>query len=253
MMKALVIEDEKPAARHLISILNEIGGIEAAAVTDSIKSTVQWLKQNTLPDLVFMDIHIADGSAFMIFEQVNISCPIIFTTAYDEYAIKAFKVNSIDYLLKPITREAVEKSLEKLQTLSKKSAVQPDIQQLIQALKPGKSYKTHFLVEIKGNKMIPLLARDIAFFYIESGKVIAKTFDETTYPVDFNLDELAAKLNQADFYRANRQFIIAKIAVKDVDWWFNSRLSINLKVSIPEKILVSRTRVAEFKNWFAGE
>ncbi len=252
-MKALVVEDEKPAARHLIGILNEIGGIEVAAVTDSIKSTVQWLKQNTLPDLVFMDIHIADGSAFMIFDQIKIFCPIIFTTAYDEYAIKAFKVNSIDYLLKPITREAVEQSLEKLQTLSAKTVVQPDIQQLIDALKQEKNYKTHFLVEMKGNKMIPLLTRDIAFFYIETGKVIAKTFDEKTYPIDFNLDELAAKLNPADFYRANRQFIIAKIAVKDVDWWFNSRISINLKVSIPEKILVSRTRVTEFREWFAGE
>lgn len=252
MMKALVIEDEKPAARHLISILNEIGGIEAATVTDSIKSTVQWLKQNPLPGLVFMDIHIADGSAFMIFDQVNISCPIIFTTAFDEYAIKAFKVNSIDYLLKPITREAVEKSLEKLEVLSAKTAVQPDIQQLIQALKPEKSYKTHFLVEIKGNKMIPLLARDIAFFYIESGKVIAKTFDETTYPVDFNLDELAAKLDPMDFFRANRQFIISRKSIKDVDWWFNSRLSINLKVSIPEKILVSAPALPNLKTGLQG-
>jgi len=252
-MKALVVEDEKPAARHLISILNGIGGIEVAAVTDSIKSTVQWLKQNRLPDLVFMDIHIADGSAFMIFEQVNILCPVIFTTAYDEYAIKAFKVNSIDYLLKPITREAVEKSLEKMEVLSAKTVIQPDIRQLIDALKPEKNYKTHFLVEIKGNKMIPLLAADIAFFYTESGKVIAKTHDQAIFPVDFNLDELAAKLNPADFFRANRQFIISRKSIKDVDWWFNSRLSINLKVSIPEKILVSRTRVAEFKNWFAGE
>jgi two-component system LytT family response regulator len=214
---------------------------------------VQWLKQNPLPDLVFMDIHIADGSAFMIFDQVKILCPIVFTTAYDEYAIKAFKVNSIDYLLKPITREAVEKSLEKLQVLSAKTVVQPDIQQLIQALKPEKSYKTHFLVEIKGNKMIPLLAADIAFFYTESGKVIAKTHEQAIFPVDFNLDELAAKLNPADFFRANRQFIISRKSIKDVDWWFNSRLSINMKVSIPEKIVVSRTRVAEFKNWFAGE
>ena len=101
--------------------------------------------------------------------------------------------------------------------------------------------------------MVPLLAGDIAFFYTESGKVIARTFDLTTYPVDFNLDELAGKLNPADFFRANRQFIISRKSIKDVDWWFNSRLSINLKVSIPEKILVSRTRVAEFKNWFAGE
>lgn len=252
-MKALIIEDEKPATRHLISILKEIGNIEVVAILDSIKTSVLWFESNALPDLVFMDIHIADGSAFKIFEHVNITCPIVFTTAYDEYAIKAFKVNSIDYLLKPITKEAVEKSLAKLKTLSSKTEIQPDIQQIINSLKQEKPYKTHFLVAVKGNKMVPLLAKEIAFFCIDSGKVIAKTFDEKTFNLDFNLDELALKLDPADFYRANRQFIISKNAVKDVDLWFNNRLSINLKVTAPEKILVSRTRVTEFREWFAGE
>jgi len=200
-----------------------------------------------------MDIHIADGSAFKIFEHVKIKCPIIFTTAYDEYAIKAFKVNSIDYLLKPITKEAVEKSLAKMKTLTSKSEAQLDIHQIINSFKQEKIYKTHFLVAVKGNKMIPLLAKEIAFFCINSGKVVAKTFEEKTYNLDFNLDELASKLNPTEFYRANRQFIISKNAVKDVDLWFNNRLSINLKVTVPEKILVSRTRVTEFREWFAGE
>lgn len=252
-MKALIIEDEKTAARHLISVLKEIGNIDVIDIIDSIKTSVHWIKTNTQPDLIFMDIHIADGTAFKIFEDVEINCPIIFTTAYEEYAINAFKVNSIDYLLKPITKEAVERSLAKLKTLSSKNDSQLDIKQLINSLKQEKTYKTHFLVAVKGNKMIPLLTKEIAFFSIDSGKVIAKTFDEKTFNLDFNLDELAVKLNRAEFYRANRQFIISKSAVKDVDFWFNNRLSINLKVAVPEKILVSRTRVTEFREWFAGE
>jgi DNA-binding LytR/AlgR family response regulator len=252
-MKALIIEDEKPAARHLISVLKEIGNIEVVAILDSIKSSVLWFETNMQPELVFMDIHIADGTAFKIFEDIEITCPIVFTTAYDEYAIKAFKVNSIDYLLKPITKEAVEKSLSKMKTLTSKTGTQPDIQHLINLLKQEKSYKTHFLVAVKGNKMVPLLTKEIAFFCIDSGKVVAKTFDEKSFNLDFNLDELASKLNPVEFLRANRQFIISKNAVKDVDLWFNNRLSINLKVTVPEKILVSRTRVTEFREWFAGE
>ena len=252
-MKALVIEDEILAARHLISVLNEVGDIEVINILDSIKSSVSWFENNPLPDLVFMDIHIADGSAFKIFDHVNITCPIIFTTAYDEYAIKAFKVNSIDYLLKPITNEAIEKALVKLKTLSATNNIKSDIQQLIDSLKQEKTYKTHFLVSVKGDKMIPLLASDIAYIFIDLGIVIAKTFDGKSFILDFTLDELANKLNPNDFFRANRQFIIAKNSIKEVDSWFNNRLSINLNVAIPEKILISRTRVTEFREWFDGK
>jgi len=252
-MKTLVIEDEILAARHLISVLNEVGNIEVIDILDSIKSSVLWFETHQLPDLVFMDIHIADGSAFKIFDRVDITCPIIFTTAYDEYAIKAFKVNSIDYLLKPITTEAVEKAIAKMKTLSATNDFQSDIRQLIVSLKQEKSYKTHFLVSVKGGKMTPLLASDIAYIYIDSGMVIAKTFDGKSYNLDFTLDELAAKLNPIDFFRANRQFIIAKNSVKEVDFWFNNRLSINLKIVVPEKILISRTRVSEFREWFDGK
>ena len=252
-MKALVIEDEILAARHLVSVLNEVGDIEVIHILDSIKSSVYWFENNPLPDLVFMDIHIADGSAFKIFDHVNITCPIIFTTAYDEYAIKAFKVNSIDYLLKPITNEAIEKALVKLKTLSATNNIKSDIQQLIDSLKQEKLYKTHFLVSVKGDKMIPLLASDIAYIFIDLGIVIANTFDGKSFILDFTLDELANKLNPNDFFRANRQFIIAKNSIKEVDSWFNNRLSINLNVAIPEKILISRTRVTEFREWFDGK
>ncbi|WP_346857880.1 LytTR family DNA-binding domain-containing protein [uncultured Draconibacterium sp.] len=247
-MKVLIIEDEKPAARQLLSVLNEIGNFDVIEILESIKATVNWLDNNPQPELIFMDIHIADGSAFQIFKHVNISCPIIFTTAYDDYAIAAFKVNSIDYLLKPITKEAVEKAMIKLKNLAGNS--DSDVQQLILSLTEKKVYKSHFLIPVKGNKMVPLLVTDIAYFYIEKGSVFAWTFENQTYRLESTLDELINKLNPLDFYRANRQFIISKRAVKDVDFWFNNRLSVNLKVPVSERILISRTRVSEFKEWF---
>jgi two-component system LytT family response regulator len=251
-MKALIVEDEKPAARQLVNILNATGKIDVVEITDSIKSTVKWLETNPQPDLVFMDIYIADGSAFKIFEHVDILCPVIFTTAYDEYALEAFKVNSIDYLLKPITKEAVEKALSKLSRLTSPGQLPDQIQQLLASMKERKTYQTHFLIPLKGSKMVPVLASDIACFYIDSGKVTSKTFDEKSYPLDFTLDEITTKLNPDDFYRANRQFIVAKKAIKDVDFWFGSRLSVNLKIPVHEKILVSRTKVSEFNEWFSG-
>jgi two-component system LytT family response regulator len=251
-MKALIVEDEKPAARQLVNILNETGKIDVLEITDSIKTTVKWLDANPQPDLIFMDIHIADGSAFKIFEHADVFCPVIFTTAYDEYALDAFKVNSIDYLLKPITKEAVEKALSKHSRLTSPGQLPDQIQQLLESMRARKTYQTHFLIPLKGSKMVPVLASDIACFSIDSGKVTAKTFDGKSYPLDFTLDEITARLDPDDFYRANRQFIVAKKAIEDVDFWFGSRLSINLKIPVHEKILVSRTKVSEFNEWFSG-
>lgn len=251
-MKVLIIEDEILAARHLQRILNEIGKIQILSVLESIVTTLEWFESNPDPDLVFMDIHLADGSAFKIFEYVNISCPIIFTTAYDEYAVKAFKVNSIDYLLKPVTREAVDNALDKLKRLTGGKVTQPEIQQFIASFTKEKSYKTHFLVPVKGSKLIPLQAKDIAFIHIEDGLVKAKTADEKSYILEYTLDELGSMLNPTNFFRANRQFIIARNSIKEVDFWFNSRLSVNLKVTAPEKIVISKVRVSEFREWFSG-
>ncbi len=251
-MKAIIIEDEILAVNHLQRLLNEVGGIQVIALLDSITSTVEWFKTNTQPDLVFMDIHLADGSAFKIFEYVNITSPIIFTTAYDEYAIKAFKVNSIDYLLKPITIQTLEKALDKLRRLVGSSAVPTEIHQFIATLQRERGYKTHFLIPVKGSKLIPLLACDISYIHIEDGLVKAKSADGKSYVFEFTLDELATMLNPSDFFRANRQFIISRNSIKEVDYYFNNRLSINLKVPVPEVILISKVRVSEFREWFSG-
>lgn len=251
-MKVLIIEDEILAVNHLHRLLNEIGGIQVIAVLDSIVAAVDWFKANGQPDLVFMDIHLADGSAFKIFEYVDISSPIIFTTAYDEYAIKAFKVNSIDYLLKPITLQSLERALEKLKRIASSSVVPAEIHQLIASLSKEKSYKTHFLISVKGSKLIPLQARDIACIHIEDSLVKAKTTDGKSYVFEYTMDELAGMLNPADFFRANRQFIISRNSIKEVDHYFNNRLSVHLKVPVNEAILISKVRVTEFREWFSG-
>lgn len=250
-MRAIIIEDENLAADHLQRILLDINDIQVVAVLDTIKATIEWFEGSSHPELVFMDIHLADGSAFKIFDHVNIICPIIFTTAYDEYAIKAFNVNSIDYLLKPITRQKVEKALNKLKRMKGETSRQSEIQQLLSFLTREKLYKTHFLVPAKGSRLVPLLAKDIAYIHIEDGLVKALTPDGS-FVLDNTMDELAAELNPFEFFRANRQFIISKSSIKEVDFWFNNRLSVNLKVSVPEKILISRVRVSEFRKWYSG-
>jgi DNA-binding LytR/AlgR family response regulator len=251
-MKALVIEDEVLAAKHLQSVLAEVGGITVIAVLESISETVEWFKLNTQPEILFLDIHLADGSAFEIFKHADISCPIIFTTAYDEYALNAFKVNSIDYLLKPVDADAVRNAIKKLERLSGKDNIHSDIKNLIDSFRKDSQYKTHFLIPIKGVKLLPVQTSQIACFFIDAGLVKARTFEDRTYTFEYTLDELAGILNPNDFFRANRQFIISRSSIKDIDFWFNSRLSVNLIVQVPEKILISKARVPEFKKWFGG-
>jgi DNA-binding LytR/AlgR family response regulator len=205
---------------------------------------------NPQPDIVFMDIHLADGSAFEIFNQVQINCPVVFTTAFDEYALRAFKVNSVDYLLKPIDIKDVEKALAKIQHISSSNNLQASIHQIINSFKKLPAYKSHFLIPAKGDKLIPVQAGDIACFYIDTGIVKALTFEGKTYKFEHTLDELAEMLDSKIFFRANRQYIISRQAIKDIDLWFNRRLSVNLKITVPEKILISKTRIPAFKNWF---
>jgi DNA-binding LytR/AlgR family response regulator len=252
-MKALIIEDEILAAKHLQHVVNEVGGIEVIGVLESISETIEWFGTNQQPEILFLDIHLADGSAFEIFNHVNIICPIIFTTAYDEYALKAFKVNSIDYLLKPVDSNSVKGALKKLKGLSTTAGLNVDLQKLINSFRKASAFKTHFLIPLKGDKLFPIQSSDIACFLIDATVVKARTFEDKTYNFENTLDELAGMLDPSDFFRANRQFIIARSAIKDIDFWFNSRLSVNLKVSVPEKILVSKARVPEFKTWFGGK
>jgi DNA-binding LytR/AlgR family response regulator len=249
-MKALIVEDEELAARNLASILKEIGNISPVAVLESIADTIEWFEVNECPDLVFMDIHLADGSAFEIFKRISINCPVIFTTAYDEYALQAFKVNSIDYLLKPIDVPAVKNSLNKLKSITKSNFGSDELNKLLSIIKPAIEYKTHFLVNQRGDKLVPLTVKDIAYIFIDVSIVKAVTYDDKYFVMQYTIEELAEMVNPKDFFRANRQYIIARNAIKDIDLWFNSRLSINLKISVSEKILVSKARVGEFKEWF---
>lgn len=253
-MKAVIVEDERAAVRNLTALLTDVTPeMEIIAVLDSISESVEWFKEHKSPDLVFMDIHLADGSAFEIFRHIEIACPVIFTTAYDEYALKAFKVNSVDYLLKPIGAEDVRNALKKLE-LFRSATGEPesgeDIQGLIRMLRRQESYKTHFLVPKKGDKLLPLSLESVYYFYINEGIVKAVTMEGKEYPVSHTLDEIADSLNPIRFFRVNRQYLIARKAIKDIDLWFNGRLSVNLIVPVPEKILISRVRVAEFKEWF---
>jgi DNA-binding LytR/AlgR family response regulator len=251
-MNALIIEDEIPAAKQLQSVLNEVGGFRIIAVLESISETIEWFNSNPQPEILFLDIHLADGSAFEIFNHVKITCPIVFTTAYDEYALKAFKVNSVDYILKPVDAVSINNAINKLNNLHGQPGVNSDIQKLINSFNKASSYKSHFLIPIKGDKLFPVQCSDIACFFIDATLVKARTFDDKTYNFDNTLDELGNMLNPDDFFRANRQFIISRNAIKDIDFWFNGRLSVNLKVIVPEKILISKARVHEFKSWFGG-
>ena len=251
-MKALVIEDEILASKHLLQVLDEVGDISVIAVIESITETIEWFRKNPQPDIVFMDIHLADGSAFEIFRHTDISCPIVFTTAYDEYALKAFKVNSIDYLLKPIETTDVQDALKKLKDLSGSENQNTALNNLLASYGKTSKYKKHFLIPSKGDKLIPVQTSDLACFCIDAGIVKALSADGRSYIFDYTLDELADLLDPEVFFRANRQFIISRTAIKDIDIWFNSRLSVNLRIAVPEKILISKARISEFKKWFGN-
>ena len=254
-MKALIIEDEKAAVRNLMALLGEVDpDIEVIDVLDSITDSVEWFQSHPMPELIFLDIHLADGSAFEIFGHVDISCPIIFTTAYDEYALKAFKVNSVDYLLKPIDADDIRKALDKLSRLQstavEKAAI--DYSAGTHALKRVAGYTTHFVIPMKGDKLLPVSVDMILFFYIADGNVKAVMTDGKEYLFTQTLDELADSLDPALFFRINRQYLISRKAVQDIDLWFNGRLAINLIVPTLDRILVSKARVPDFKTWFTS-
>lgn len=251
-MKALIIEDEVLAAQSLQKLITEVApDTEIIGVLQSIEESVAWFDENPMPDLVFMDIHLADGSSFAIFEQTQITCPIIFTTAYDEYALKAFEVSSIDYLLKPINRNDLMRAMNKYNNLvSAKSFNSQSLLEVIQKFKTNKNYRSCFLVPER-DKLIPLPTANIAFIYIGDKSVKTITLDEHTYYMSQTLDEIMSQLNPNDFFRANRQFIVSRKAIKDMTIWFGNKLSLNLLVKIPEDIIISKAKVAEFKTWFA--
>lgn len=244
-MKALIIEDETAAAQNLRSILAQVAPhVEVLDILESIGESVEWLKTHPQPDLLFMDIHLADGESFRIFDALEITTPVIFTTAYDQYALEAFRHSSIDYLLKPLAAADVRRALDKLERLTgaERSEYGSRVQQAV------RRYEETFLIYVR-DKIIPLHRDQIAFCYTSNERVSAYDYDGTVYPLDKTLETMQASLPETDFFRANRQFIVARQAVQEIAVWFGSRLSLKLKVETPERIVISKARVPEFKAW----
>lgn len=244
-MKVLIIEDETAAARNLQSILQQVAPtIEVLDILESIEESVAYLRANPSPDLIFMDIHLADGESFRILDAIEITSPVIFTTAYDQYALEAFRLCSIDYLLKPLAAADVRRALDKLERLtgSERHEYGSRVQQAV------RRYEETFLIHVR-DKIIPLHRDRIAFCYTANERVTAYDFDGAVYPLDKTLETMQASLPETDFFRANRQFIVSRRAVHEIAVWFGSRLSLKLNVETPERIIISKARVPEFKAW----
>lgn len=248
-MKVVIIEDEKPAARRLSRMLNEFG-IEPITMLHSVEESINWFLNNEHPDLLFLDIQLSDGLSFEIFEEVEIKSAIIFTTAYDEYALKAFKLNSVDYLLKPIDNEELENAIDQFKKLrSNTSKNSLNIEQIKHLITPtNKNYKTRFTVKIGSHiKMISVDA--IECFYSENKATNIYTIDNRTYLIEDTLEQLEDKLKPSIFFRVNRQYFININAIKDIVSYSNSRLKVMLNSFKDSEIIVSRERVKDFKTW----
>lgn len=249
-MRVVIIEDETAAAQNLSAILHKVcPDIEIVATIDTVVDSVEFFRSSPSLDLVFMDIHLADGSSFRIFDSVKPPVPIIFTTAYDQYAIEAFKVNSIDYLLKPINEEGVKRAIDKWQFLT--STERSDYSSRVDNLANNRPNEQVFLVHFR-DKIIPLKTEDIAFLHTFEERVTAYCHNGERYQIDFTLEALQSKLSSEEFFRANRQFIISRKAVGDISVWFGSRLTVNLTIETPERIVIPKARVHDFKDWLKG-
>jgi DNA-binding LytR/AlgR family response regulator len=252
MYRILIIEDEKPAAewlRHLILKFNS--NISILAICDSVSGAIDWFLQNPAPDLVFMDIQLADGLSFEIFERVIVPCPVIFTTAYEEYAVKAFKVNSVDYLLKPIAYHELEAAFQKFVDQYQKTQTSPSVTvELLNKVKEmlRKQYKTRFVIKV-GEHLKSIPVEDILFFYSLEKATFLCTVDFKNYLIDYSLDRISELVDEHQFFRINRKYILSNKSIADIVFYSNSRLKIKLKKPDEEGIIVSRDKVAAFKDW----
>lgn len=248
-MNILIVEDEPIASRHLEKILNEIdSNYNVLAITDSVKTSVKWLESNIEPDLIIMDIDLNDGQSFEIFSLIEVHSPVIFTTAFDEYAVKAFKVNSIDYLIKPVKKDELEASLEKFQKniRSRVSSINEILKKINLVEKP--KYKSRFLLKV-GAKMMPISVDEIAYFRSEEKLSYIYSFKGGRFLVDNTLDELEKILDPKKFFRANRQYLISIDSLENIYNYFNGKLKIDIKPKPTDNVLVSREKATEFKDW----
>lgn len=256
-MDILIVEDEAPAFRRLELLLKEVrSDIRILEVTDSIADTVSWLQQNKQPDLIFMDMQLADGLSLEIFGKVQVASPVIFTTAHDEYALRAFKVSSIDYLLKPLLKAELENSLNKYEllkaSLGSAHTTPLKLEELLQVYQQqGSSYKSRILVKL-GDRLISVDEKDIAYFQATDGLVFLVTRAEKRYPLDRTLDELEGMLNPESFFRINRQFIVRVDALGKISSYFKGKLVVELNPQAGDKVIISREKATTFKQWLGS-
>lgn len=255
-MQVLIIEDELLLARQLKKLLLEIDpAITVSAITHSVEESVQLLQQQPAPDLILMDVELADGQSFEIFQQVPVTAPVIFTTAYDEFALKAFKLNSIDYLLKPINKEELKTAIYKFRSTQYQSGIAENVELLfgeIQKLQQQASgYRERFLVK-QGTKMVSVDVTAIAYFFSEGGFSHLRTVQEQKFIVDYTLDELERMLPPRHFFRANRKYILNSRSVVAIRPWFNQKLIAEIKPAVEEHVVISRDRAPLFKSWLGA-
>lgn len=251
-MKAVIIEDEKPAAEKLLKAIQKTDpSIEISAVLNSVKSSVEWLQQNPMPDLLFMDIELSDGLSFKIFEKININSPVIFCTAYDEYWQEAFEHNSIDYLLKPIRQDKLETALNKYEKLKQHFAA--SFQQLLQwqQLPANNGHKKRFLVK-RGTDYISVKTEDIAYFYAAHKLVCMVDNKSQKFILDQSLADIEKQLNPAQFYRVNRKYLVQLNAIKKIKSYPKSKLQLELEPAVSEDIIISQENVSAFKEWMGS-
>lgn len=248
-MKVLIIEDEPQAAQLLESLLKNLRpGFQVVQKLDSVKTAVQWLQRNN-PQLVFMDIQLADGLSFEIFDHVKVTAPVIFTTAYDAYALKAFKVNSIDYILKPIDKGELENALMKLESLTAPLANPAMLESISQAmLMLTRKYKERFVIKV-GEHLKSIEVSEILFFFSLEKTTFAQTRDGRRHILDFTIEQVDGLVDPDRFFRINRKYLVAADAIQDMITYTNSRLRLVLKTSDDHDVIVARERVQQFKDW----
>jgi len=255
-MRIFIVEDEELAVKKLQKTLQSIDAdLEVVGTADSIAASVEWLQSNARPDLILMDIELADGQSFEIFNLTEVKSPVIFTTSYDEYALKAFKVNSVDYLLKPIQKDELETAISKFRQLKETfreeksgdtqiTALVKELQQTLQ----HKEYRKRFLVK-HAQKLLSIEMDRIAYFFSDDRLNFFKTFDDKKYVLDYTMDEIESMLDPDQYFRINRAFIVSVKCIDQIQDYFGNRLKLNLKPVIDKEALVSREKVAQFKDW----
>lgn len=249
MKRVLIIEDEKPASKRLQRLLADLNPeIEIIDIIDSVEDAVNWFNNFPQPDLAFFDIQLADGLSFNIFKKTQVECPVIFTTAYDQYAIKAFKVNSIDYLLKPIDPKELNQAWEKFLNLASNQKGDPDFSQLLAQLQSKKKFKERFLIK-KGDGYQYIHIGQVAYFYSDGGLTFLMDLDNKKHIIDDKMDGLETDLDPDAFLRISRKFIVGEKSVQKISKYFNSRLLLELHPAYSEQVIVARERVQNFKAW----